>query len=198
MKLIDISAELMSAPVYPGDPKPWLEQIANQNNGQAYNLSAIHACTHTGTHIDTPFHYDTNGADAASLSLEAFIGHCRVISIPSGELNEVTAARLPGDCSRLLLCSNGKGWLSLKAAQILANKGILLIGTDSLSIGSGDSEADVHRLLLHHGIAILEGLSLSHVKTGAYFLIAPPLKIAGADGTPVRALLIDNPPAHSR
>ncbi len=198
MKLIDISTELMSAPVYPGDPKPQLEQIASRNNGQAYNLSAIHTCTHTGTHIDTPRHYDTNGADAASLSLEAFIGHCRVVSIPNGELDEATAARLPGDFPRLLLCSNGKGWLSLKAAQILADKGILLIGTDSLSIGSGDSEAAVHRFLLRHGIAILEGLSLSHVETDAYFLIAPPLKIAGADGTPVRALLIDNPPAHSR
>lgn len=191
MKIIDISTELTSSLVYPGDPKPMLEQIAGQDSGLEYNLSVLHTCVHIGTHVDVPRHFYPDGLDAAAMPLQMFIGICRIAIIAGGELDKLSAMQIPCDCERMLLCSNGTGWLSPDAAQYFAEKGICLLGTDNLSIGGGDFESTVHRILLGKGVAILEGLCLSHVPEGCYYLTAPPLKIAGADGSPVRAVLLD-------
>ena len=190
MKIIDISQELLQAPVYPGDPVPTLEPLSCIALGDACNLTAAHLCLHNATHADAPLHFLEDEADIASLALEPFLGSCQVVTA-TGLLTGADMEQLvPTGCKRLLL-GLGNAFLTQSAAFVLADLGVRLVGTDAPSIGPEQDEAAPHKELLGTGIMVLEGLSLSQVKDGAYFLIAPPIKIAGADGAPVRALLLD-------
>ena len=183
MKIIDITRELLSAPVYPGDTKPMLTTVAKAEEG-GFNTSDLNMCVHNGTHIDAPRHVKNGGASASDIPLEKCFGACRVITVDGRvSVNHLKSAASAG--IKKILFRGGKfGVLAAIGAALL---GFDLIGTEELSIG----DERLHGLILRSGMVILEGLDLSAAKDGDYILSALPLKIDGADGTPVRAVLIE-------
>lgn len=191
MKIIDISRGLLTSPIYPGDPKPAIRKISSIDDGAQCNVSAIFSCVHTGTHIDAPVHYITKTASIERLKLEPYIGECSVVTtggvITGAEMEEIIDASK----SRILLRSKGTAKLSESAAYVLASAGVMLIGTDSLSVAAGADERKVHSLLLGAEVGIIESLMLDGVYDGDYFLFAPPILIEGSDGAPARAVLMD-------
>jgi arylformamidase len=155
--------------------------------------------------VDAPFHFIEGGSTIESMPLDALCGRAfvaelgRVRSIGGKELE---AALIPGGTERLLLkTGNSLFWkehtfnaayaaLTEDGARRLVESGIRLVGIDYLSIGPYPDGSNVHRILLSAGIVIVEGLDLGHVKPGGYKLVCLPLKVAGAEGIPARAILI--------
>ena len=193
MKLIDISRKFFSTEVYPGDPEPEFEQLCEIGEDSVCNLTAVRACSHTGTHADAPLHFIANGKSIDELPLEPFIGPCKVIEVPSGVITgEYVDSHFPNDCERLLIKSSGKAFFMDSSAQELVERNLKLIGTDALSVGCKGNQVGPHKAFLGGGIAVLEGLDLSNVKPGNYFLFAPPVLFDGLEGAPVRAVLIED------
>lgn len=193
MRMIDITREMLGAPVYPGDPAPRLEALSRMELGDMYSTSSLHACLHTGTHLDAPRHFVPDGADAAGIPLEDCMGECRIAAwdgLLLGAQAEELIRRLGSNFPpRLLL--KGSAQISPSAAFVLADSGIRLLGVEAQSVAPADCTAAVHRQLLDGGMLLLEGLDLSAAEEGTYFLFAAPLKIEGADGSPVRAVLLE-------
>jgi len=189
MKIIDITKELFSAPVYPGDPRPEIEPIHRMDEGAGCNLSVLHACLHNGTHMDAPLHFCADGKDMAAVSLEDCIGECSVVEW-SGELYGADVEKmLPALRPRVLF--KGDVQISQSAAFVLSDSQITLVGVESQTVEPISGDGSVHRQLLGNNVIVLEGIDLSRVEEGTYFLFAAPLKIDGADGTPVRAILLE-------
>ena len=188
MKLYDISRELFSTPVYPGDPAPKYEKICRISMGDLCNLSGFFTGSHGATHIDAPLHFLQDGASIEQMPLESFFGPCRVLTA-SGILTGQQIDKLslyPGQ--RLLF--RGGAFLSQSAAFALADAGVVLVGPDQQSIAPAGDEEAPHVELLARGIPILEGLYLDDVADGIYTLCAFPLKLQGLEASPVRAVLI--------
>lgn len=193
MKIIDISNDLLTAEVYEGDPVPEINRIKSISEGSYYNLSTLNACLHNGTHVDAPLHFIEDGNSIDECELEKFIGPCRVLSFSSGIITgQVVEDYFPRDCKKILIKSNGKAFLHETAAEVMAYLGYELVGTDGNTVEAPDSTGSTHISLLRNNIAVLEGLDLSEVSNGEYFLIAPPVKIAGAEASFARALLISD------
>ena len=191
VRIIDISRDLMQCEVYPGDPLPELTALETIDGDGCYNLTKISMCTHTGTHIDAPLHFIYQGASIENCPLDAFIGQCTVLEMRPGIITgEDAETLLPQGCERLLIKGGGRAFFMDSAAEYLAQSNLKLIGTDSLSVGCEGNEIGPHRAFLREGICILEGLDLTDVNPGEYFLFAPPVKIGGAEGAPARAVLI--------
>jgi arylformamidase len=204
MELYDISQTLTEGmSVWPGDPEFRRQWVSRIQEGKESNVSAVHMGIHTGTHLDAPLHLNNTGSDIASVAIDHFIGGARVLDISSenciraadlGMLNwqgvrrvlfKTASCNLPVEalCQRYI-------FLHADAAEFIVQKGILLVGIDTPSVDALDStNLPVHRILLEHGISILEGVCLGHVPSGDYELICLPLKLAGFDGSPVRAIL---------
>lgn len=188
-------------PVYSGDPGVAIELAKSIERGDPANVTRLELGAHTGTHVDAPRHFIPGAEGASQLPLEPFIGPCIVAEADpaSGRLDgpAVRSLGLPRDIQRVLLkTSNSALWehdsftpdfvrLSADGANALIDRSIRLVGIDYLSIG----DPDAHLLLLGHGIGVIEGLDLRGVDPGNYFLACLPLKIAGSDGAPARALL---------
>lgn len=183
----DITREWTTAPLYPGDPEPRLEKISDMHFGDVYNNSVLHACVHTGTHMDAPCHFFENGDDVTAVPLSVGMGNCIVIEANGVLVGEQLEKYLWMTPPRILF--KGRVHLSQSAAFVLVDAGVKLVGVEGTSVAPPDSEAEVHRLLLSSGVTILEGLDLSDVRAGQHELLCLPMKIAGADGAPVRALL---------
>lgn len=191
MELIDITRELLSAPVYPGDPAPRLQPLTRMALGDSCNTSALSACLHNGTHMDLPRHFIPYGADAARQELEACIGECLVLEAKGLLLGDEAEELLPQIRSKRLLLK-GEVQLSPSAAFVLSDAGLVLLGVEQQSVAPPEYAEAVHRQLLGTGMVLLEGLDLSKAKAGeTYLLMAAPLKIAEADGAPVRAVLAE-------
>ena len=189
MILHDISRELLGAPVYPGDPSPSLSALCRMEWGDVCNTSALSACVHNATHVDAPLHFMPEGTDAASLPLENCVGECSVAAFEGILLGAQAEELLPRLHKRVLF--KGEIEISPSAAFVLSAVGLKLVGVEGQSVAAPECDTAVHRQLLGSGMALLEGLDLSRVSPGDYFLFAAPLKIAGADGTPVRAVLVE-------
>ncbi len=193
MKIIDISREILSCPVYPGDPVATLETIKTIGDESEYNLSKIDMCLHNGTHMDAPLHFLPNGDDITEMNLETFIGPCAVIET---NVPMITGAMVeeyfPRNVKKILVKSNGKAVFHESAASELYYLGYELVGTDSMTVEPEGSDGRTHRVFMMNNVAVLENLDLSNVKSGEYFLCATPLKIAGAEAAPVRAILISD------
>ena len=190
MKLYDISQEVFSCAVYPGDPAPEKQLLSSTAAGDLYNLTAFSMCAHNVTHVDAPFHFLPEGKTVGQLPLEIFVGDCHVAR-REGDVTAADAAailRSAGDVRRILIAGNCT--VTEEAARVFAASGILLLGNESQSVGPEDAPMAVHCALLSRGIALLEGLVLTQVPEGRYFLCAAPLNLSGADGAPCRALLI--------
>ena len=191
IRLIDISKELCSAAIYPGDPAPRLEVFSSISGGDACNMALLTTVLHAGTHADAPLHFIPRGMDTASMPLEPFIGECTVLEVNEEVITgSYVNAHFP-KVERLLLKSGGKAYFDRTGAEEAAYLGIKLIGTDGMSVGCPADQIGPHRALLGENVAILENLELSAVAPGRYFLLAQPIKIAGVDGAPVRAVLMD-------
>ena len=191
VELIDISRGLISSDLYPGDPQAELERVKSIKNGDGYNLSRLTTGLHKGTHIDAPLHFFDDGETVDRMDLDAFVGPCSVIETPIGLLTGADIERLfPRVCERVILKGRGKTYLHPSAASEIAFRGCRLLGIDALSIEAEGSDGSAHRFLLGENVALLEGLDLSQVKEGEYFLVAQPIKIEDAEAAPCRALLI--------
>ena len=188
MKIHDISKDLLTAPVYPGDPEPSLRHLRQMAFGDAYNLSELTMCLHTGTHLDAPLHFLPDGADIAALPLSDVVGECTVAELDGPILGADAEDLLPRIRGGRLLIK-GDAWLTPSAAFVLSE--LKLIGTELASVAPPEVVASVHRQLLGEGTLLLENLDLSDVTPGTYFLVAAPVKIEGAEGAPVRAFLFE-------
>ena len=191
MQIYDISQEIFSCQVYPGDPKPEKQTLSAMENGDLYNLTAFSMCAHNGTHIDAPFHFLPDGKTVEQMNLTTFVGDCYVAR-HHGDVTATDAAAIlqkAAGARRILIA--GAVTVTLEAARIFASSDICLLGNESQTVGPEDAPMQVHTTLLSREIALLEGVVLKDVAEGHYFLSAAPLSLAGADGAPCRAYLID-------
>ena len=190
MKIYDISQEVFSCAVYPGDPKPEKQILCATAAGDLYNLTAFSMCAHNGTHIDAPFHFLPEGKRVDQLPLDTFAGECFV----ARHMGDVTADDAQGILAkasgipRILIA--GPVTVTAEAAQVFAAAGLKLLGNEGQSVGPENAPMAVHKLLLSRDIVLLEGIVLKDIPEGRYFLSAAPLNLAGADGAPCRAYLI--------
>ena len=195
MKIYDISQELFSCVVFPGDPAPTREVLFSMEEGALYNLTALSLCAHNGTHIDAPYHFIQDGKTVEQLSLEKLVGWAYVTH-ESGILTAEDADRIlakaknsnPESAKRILI--GGKATVSEEAASVFAAAGIDLVGNESQTVGPEDAPMQVHLTLLGAEVVLLEGIRLDGVPEGVYLLSAAPISLGGSDGAPCRAILI--------
>ena len=189
MKIYDISQEVFSCAVYPGDPKPKKQTLCATARGDLYNLTAFSMCAHNGTHIDAPFHFLGDGSTVEQMALSIFVGDCFVARHTGGVSAADAQAILAraGEAERSLIA--GDATVTAEAAEVFASAGIRLLGNEGQTVGPESGPMQVHLILLSRGIALLEGIVLTDIPEGRYFLSAAPLKLAGSDGAPCRAYL---------
>ena len=196
MKIYDISQEVFGCQVYPGDPMPEKKELKSMKKGELYNLTAFNMCAHNGTHIDAPRHFIKDGKTIDEICLDAFVGmayvaeHRGVVTDNDAvEIIEKAKKHNPEAAKRILI--KGDVEVSLEAAKVFASSNILLLGNESQTIGPQSTPMAVHLALLAANVILLEGIRLLEVSEGVYFLNAAPLNLAGAEGSPCRAVLID-------
>lgn len=191
MDFYDISRDVMTTPEYDGDPKPVVTTITSIKNGDECNVSQFSMSAHQATHIDAPKHYDDDGDDIGSLRLSRFYGKCTVVTINGILTGEDMEELLPYCRRRLILHGDGNAYLTQSAAQVIAESGLTLIGTDAVSISAPFDEMRTHLELARAGVVVLENLNLTGVKDGVYTLCAFPLKLSTLEAAPCRAVLLD-------
>jgi arylformamidase len=201
----DISQALRPGlPVWPGDtPFTHRPHWAIGKDGSPVNVASFQTTTHAGTHADAPLHYAPGGVDAAGVDLAPYLGPCRVVDARGAGpaiSRAFLEARLTAPPPRVLLRTYeafpldtwNDAFVAVTAETIhwLAGQGVRLIGVDAPSLDPQTSKTmDAHLAVLAHDMRILEGLVLDEVPPGDYELIALPLKLAGLDSSPVRAVL---------
>ncbi len=194
MKIIDISQEILSCRVFAGDPAPCGERIQSMEQGATYNLSKFSMCAHNGTHIDAPAHFIKDGKTVEQMPLDSFVGEC-FVARHEGDLTEADArsilqrAKEAGADARILIA--GDATVTEDAAKMFAAAHLKLIGNESQTVGPENEPMQVHLILLGAEVVLLEGLVLTGVAEGRYFLGALPLCLAGFEGAPCRAYLIE-------
>jgi arylformamidase len=203
MKIIDISRRLENGmPVWPGDTPFHYEVSWSKAESGSVNVGSLSMSTHTGTHVDAPFHFDDNGKRIIELDLELYIGPVRVLdmsgkdSIGAKDLRDINLEGFKRVLFRTLSWKNSTEfpesipYLETDLGPFLADKGIRLIGVDVPSVDPIDSkDLHAHHSLNENGIHILESVLLDKVEPGDYELIALPLALVEGDGSPVRAVL---------
>lgn len=205
MKYYDITP-LISAqsPVFPGDQAFERHVSMDFSKGDHLGLSSITSTLHIGAHADAPSHYHRQGHSIDQRDLSDYFGSCQVIELSDIgprrillddiKLDEIHAPRVlfktdSFDHSQSFQAEFSS--LSPELIDALAQKGVRLLGIDTPSVDPADSkDLPAHAALFRNDLAVLEGLDLSPVKSGSYQLMALPLKIAGADASPVRAILL--------
>lgn len=196
MKIHDISQEVFSCQVFPGDPAPEQKRVCSMEKGDLYNLTAFSMCAHNGTHVDAPFHFIQDGKTIDAIKLDAFVGMAYVAEHEGAVTGDdavkmlEAASKLNKDAAKRILIK-GAAVVSSEAARAFAAAGILLLGNESQTVGPEDAPMDVHLILLGAGVVLLEGIRLAAVSEGVYLLNAAPLNLAGADGAPCRAVLME-------
>lgn len=194
--IYDITQPLFECEVFPGDSKPVKTAVRRMENGDLYNLTTISMCVHNGTHIDAPFHFLKDGKGVSEIPLEKFIGAAYVAAhegyvtaCDAKSILEKAAREHHGAEKKILL--KGRAVVTLEAAQVFARAGIDLLGNESQTVGPENAPMAVHLTLLEKEVVLLEGIRLSGVSQGAYFLNAAPLNLTDTDGSPCRATLMD-------
>jgi arylformamidase len=203
---IDVSVPVKTGMAcWPGDDGVQVERVLDMAKGEPANVSRVAMGAHTGTHVDAPLHFLAKGSDLDDLPLTAVVGQARVIEIQdpvSVKAEDLRAHRIRRG-QRILFKTRNSAYcwasdsfvtdyvyISPEAASFLAQRGVRAVGIDYLSVGAFEGDgAETHRALLAAGIWLIEGLNLSRVEPGTYDLICLPLKIAGAEGAPARAIL---------
>jgi arylformamidase len=188
MEIYDITQELFSCRVFPGDEAPRYERVMETTKGDVCNLTVLHMCAHNGTHIDAPYHFIDGGKTVDQIDLTRVIGECTVVEHEGVLTSEDVQQIMLKGKERILL--KGKAVVSFEAAQEFNHFGVLLVGNESQTVGPEDSPMQVHLELLSNEVVLLEGINLSNVPEGDYLLFAAPINLGGADGAPCRAVLI--------
>jgi arylformamidase len=200
--LIDVSRPLAAGTArWPGDVPFSFRLGWTIAAGASVNVGAVETSVHTATHCDAPFHFDDAGATVDRLPLDAFVGPAWVVGVRAADRWRDRLETLDFTSTPRVLFRTG-GWpdttrfpdaipaMEAELPDWLADRGVRLIGVDLPSVDPLDSKTlDIHHALGRRGITILEGLWLEHVPAGRYELIGLPLRIVGADGSPVRAAL---------
>jgi arylformamidase len=205
MQIIDISRTLANdlAP-WPGDTPFHFELKWKIADGATVNVGAVETGFHSGTHTDAVFHFDPKGETIDHADLTTFIGPAIVADVTNLALIEVSHLERCSDAlrdARRLLLKTG-GWpndkvfpkeipvISRDVSPWLQARGVRLLGVDVPSVDPIESkDLHNHHALAEAGIAIVESLDLSRVEEGRYQFAGLPLKIAGGDAAPVRAIL---------
>jgi len=199
----DISPSVTPAlAVWPGDTPPTREVLLDLARGDSVTLSTLRATVHLGAHADAPSHYGLRGADIARVPLELYLGPCEVMRVPVARGERITRANLPRPvrADRVLIhtgtfpdpekFNEDFAALSPELVDHLHASGVRLVGVDTPSVDLfWSKDLAAHQRFLAYGMAILEGLVLAEVPEGLYELIALPLRLAGFDASPVRAVL---------
>lgn len=211
MTIYDISLTISpTLPTWPGDPALELEQIESMDKGAHANVTRISAAVHLGTHVDAPHHFLNDDRTVEGLPLDVLTGPCYVTQLPDG-IEAITSevldrSEITSEMKRVLFGTrNSHLWAKGEAtfqtdfvaitedgAEWLVERGILLVGVDYLSVAPYGDSVPTHTVLLKAGVVVVEGLNLSQVMRGFYDLYCLPLKIAGSDGAPARAILIQH------
>ncbi len=193
VKIYDISQEIFGCRVYPGDRAPEKLEELRIARGDVYNLTSFSMCAHNGTHIDAPFHFLEEGDTVERIPLEKTVGHCYVSAqnedIDAQKAKSILAAAGQG-AKRILV--KGSGVITLAAARVFADAGIWLLGVEGQTVGPENGPMAVHKVLLEAKTVLLEGICLDAVQEGLYVLNAAPLALAGSDGAPCRAILLQD------
>jgi arylformamidase len=209
MTIYDISLTISpSLPTWPGDPGLVLKQIESMDKGAHVNVTHLSAAVHLGTHVDAPRHFVNAGSAVDTLPLDILTGPCYVTQLPDG-VDAITAevlerTEIAPDMKRVLFGTRNSHWwakgetkfqtdfvaITEDGAEWLVNRGVRLVGVDYLSVAPYDDSVPTHVVLLKAGVVVVEGLNLSQISRGFYHLYCLPLKIAGSDGAPARAILI--------
>jgi arylformamidase len=194
-----------SLAVFPGDTPFSLNVSLTIEDGGGFRLSDMKTTVHVGAHVDAPNHYESQGQDIASRSLDYYLGLCQVITVKKNTPNYLITVNDVKDIKLLaprVIFHTGSfpsptKWcddftaLCPELIDYLASQGVFLIGIDTPSIDLATSKVlNAHHKIALHDMAILEGVVLSDVPDGIFQLCALPLKIKGADASPVRAILI--------
>jgi arylformamidase len=212
MKVWDISRTLSNdLAEWPGDEPCRFRLTREKTKGASVNLGAISMSLHNGTHADARFHFDANGESIEKASLQTYLGRAMVVDLwqaflDSKEKHLITIEDLRPSAEAIaatsrILVKTGR-WtdstvfpkqIPVIAADVpawLQKNGVKLLGLDLPSVDEIDSKSlQNHHALANAGIAIIESLDMSNVASGIYQLAALPLKIAGGDGAPMRAIL---------
>jgi arylformamidase len=207
-RIIDISTPLVDGGlVYPGNPAIEITPQQSIAKGASANVSSVLFGSHTGTHVDAAKHFFDDGQTVDLLPLDKLIGRATVLEFAE-DVMQIGARELDGQpldgARRVLLKTRNSAlleqteftrnytFLAPDGAELLAEKGVELVGIDYLSIEQFRSgHHRTHRTLLERAIVIVEGLQLGGVAPGVYDFICLPLRIAGIDGAPARAVLLE-------
>lgn len=189
MIIYDITRELFSTEVYPGDPIPDKKSVLAIKEGNVCNVSGLYLGSHSGTHMDAPLHFIENGRDVAEVELSKCVGNCLVLK-HDGVIRESFWEKVAlYNIDKILI--KGDVIVDEESADNFVERGVVLIGVETPTVGQSGFQEQVHKKLLGNEIVILETLVLNDISEGTYFLVAQPLKMEGVDGSPVRALLIE-------
>ncbi|HET9914985.1 MAG TPA: cyclase family protein [Anaerolineales bacterium] len=211
MTIYDISLTISpDLPIWPGDPRPELERFASMDQGALYNATRISTSVHVGTHVDAPRHFINDGRTIEQLPLDVLTGPCYVAQLPDG-VEAITAEvldrmELTFGMERILFGTrNSHLWardasefqtdfvaITEDGAEWLVERGVRLVGVDYLSVAPYSDPIPPHMVFLKAEVIVVEGLNLSNVMRGFYDLYCLPIKIAGCDGAPARAILIQS------
>jgi arylformamidase len=206
-RVIDVSVPNGPAQhVYPGDPEPRIEPVRRIAGGDPCNLSLLHLGSHTGTHVDAPYHFLADGPRLGQVPLDRMVGPCVVADLrgrPALDGSAFRDAPIERDDIVVCLTDNSARWnapgfqkdfvyVTADGAEALLARGVRALGMDYLSIEEfGSPDFPVHHRLLGAGVFVIEGLDLRQVAPGRYYLVCLPLKFPDLDGAPARAVLLE-------
>jgi arylformamidase len=209
MRIHDISLSISESLItWPGDPGVKITQPRHLDKGDTATVTRLDMGAHTGTHVDAPAHFVPGGLGVDALDLNVLVGP--VLVVQALEADALSADLLgglaipPGTERVLFQTRNSDRWargerefykdfvaITEDGARWLVERGVRLVGVDYLSVGPFDEPVPTHQILLRAGVIAVEGLNLSGIAPGVYQLVCLPLKIAGSDGSPARAILIE-------
>lgn len=207
MKIYDVTLPLRSGmPTYnDAEPGPALDYHGLISRGDPYNISSLHLGSHTGTHVDAPYHFIEGAPTVDQIPLDSLVGAVTVVRhdqqrhVTAGDL---ATAALPSDATRVLFKTANARLLDARrfrddfvaitpdAARWLVDRGVVLVGIDYMSIEPYDAtDFAVHLTLLRSNVVIVEGLDLRAVAPGTYGMACAPIPVVGAEGAPARVFL---------
>jgi len=209
MTIHDISLPISgSLIVWPGDPEVKITQTSRLDKGDTATVSRLDLGAHTGTHVDAPCHFVPGGSSVDTLDLNVLMGPALVVHVLEADalsMDVLERLRIPPGTERVLFRTrNSDLWargerefdedfvaITEDGAHWLVENGVRLVGIDYLSVAAFGEPTPTHSVLLRAGVIAVEGLDLSGIAAGVYQFVCLPLKIAGCDGAPARAILID-------
>jgi arylformamidase len=209
MTIYDISLPISgSLIVWPNDPGVKITQTSRLDKGDTATVSQLDMGAHAGTHVDAPCHFVPGGSSVDTLDLNVLMGPALVVHVLEADAlsaDVLERLRIPPGTERVILRTrNSDLWargerefdedfvaITEDGAHWLVENGVRLVGIDYLSVAAFGEPTPTHSVLLRAGVIAVEGLDLSGMAAGVYQFVCLPLKIAGCDGAPARAILID-------